>query len=301
MKRKAYEIVVDQIIKTIENNPSLQWKNPWSNGFPRNFVSKKPYRGFNFLVLTYIALLREYKHPYWLTFKQTKDLGGAVKKGEKGTHIVFWKWLEIENEEGEIEKKIPFLRYYTVFNISQTTLKPPSTFQFTQKELNRIAIRNASRIVKNAKSKPQIKSSAKTYYDGASDVVHITPVFYTETEIEWWASLFHEMIHSTGTHKRLNRKSFYDYDKNEYSRAFEEMVAEIGANMLLALCGFKHEEFIKTQGAGYVNSWVRNFPQKKKAIILAATQAQKAVDFIVGNTALITAEDIINEKEKIAA
>jgi antirestriction protein ArdC len=114
---KAFEVITDRILATLDEG-TIPWRKPWKcGGAPRNLITGKPYRGLNvFLVM------QGYASPYWLTFKQARDKGGQVRKGEKGTPVVYWNYVSrsVESEVGEIEEKqVPFLRYYTVFNLAQ--------------------------------------------------------------------------------------------------------------------------------------------------------------------------------------
>ena len=111
-----YEIITERIITRIEAEGVLPWQQPWTNyeglsGQPRNFITKRPYRGCNVWILTTAS----YRSPYWLTFKQAQSLGGTIRKGEKGVPVIYWQWIDKKDEEGSI----PFLKYFTVFNVQQ--------------------------------------------------------------------------------------------------------------------------------------------------------------------------------------
>ena len=113
----VYEIITARIISQLESG-TVPWHKPWSigtHGGPQNLVSKKEYRGVNVFLLSCMP----YTMPYWVSYKQAQQLGGNVRKGEKSTPVVFWKWLEKENPETGKAEKIPLLRYYRVFNVSQ--------------------------------------------------------------------------------------------------------------------------------------------------------------------------------------
>ena len=114
----AYEVITNKIIEKLEQG-TVPWHRPWSTEMPKNLVSKKEYRGINVFMLGSTG----YANPYWLTFKQSKALGGHVRQGERSTPVVFWKWLEREQENpetGDTETvNVPLLRYYKVFNVEQ--------------------------------------------------------------------------------------------------------------------------------------------------------------------------------------
>jgi antirestriction protein ArdC len=109
----VYEIITDKILDMLKSG-NVPWKCTWARNLPKNLVSKKPYRGINLMLLACSA----YPSEYWLTYKQAQEKGGNVKKGEKGTPIVFWKIGKRTDDEGN-ERKTFILRYYTVFNASQ--------------------------------------------------------------------------------------------------------------------------------------------------------------------------------------
>ena len=115
-QRKIYEMINDRIIGLLEKG-EIPWRKPWVSGDPVNFITRKPYRGIN----PFILISSGFSCPYWVSFKQAKGKGGRIKKGKKGFPVVFWKWIEVQDSESETGKKrVPFLRYYTVFNLEQT-------------------------------------------------------------------------------------------------------------------------------------------------------------------------------------
>ncbi len=284
MIKKAYEVVVDRFLQLIEAETLPSWQRSWTSGVPRNLISRKMYRGFNLLFLGIMQIAMEYKYPYWLTFRQAQSLGGNVKKGEKGVPIIFWKWLQILNDEGEIEKKIPYLRYYTVFNISQTTVNPPKeAFPETEKEANRKAVRKAALIVKKMKNRPLIKTGnliENFSYSPSTDTVNVVPIRRMKSEAEWWTGLFHELTHSTGHQKRLGRKTLHPSGQKE--KAIEELTAEIGAVFLVNICGFSSYSKVEKNSAAYLKNWTKYLRKRKRDIIIASSMAQKAVDYITG-------------------
>ncbi len=196
---------------------------------PRNFVSRKPYRGINFFLLN----AARFPIPYWLTFKQAQDLDARVKKGEKAFPVVFWKIFE-EEENGET-KKIPFLRYHSVFNVAQCegiTLpdSPKTAGEFHP-------IEKCEAVVAGMPRSPVIvHGGGCAAYLPREDKVTMPDGNVFETPHAYYGTLFHELTHSTGHVSRLNRKEVTDpiqFGSNPYSR--EELVAEMGAAFSLAI------------------------------------------------------------------
>ncbi len=119
MSNKVYKIITDRILEKLQEG-TVPWKKPWgASGMPKNFVSKKPYRGIN----TFLTSSQGFSSEFWVTFRQAKLLKGSIKKGDKGTPVIFWKLFETDklDKKGNVKTdKIPMLRYYTVVNLEQT-------------------------------------------------------------------------------------------------------------------------------------------------------------------------------------
>lgn len=276
MAISVYEIVTERIIKALESG-TVPWRMPWKQRIPMNFVSKKPYRGIN------IFLLSDGVTPYWLSYKQAQSLGGQVRKGEKGSLCVFWTWLkkeEVQDNGDKKDKKIPFLRYYTVFNLSQIDgieiPKEPEDIEFNPVE-------NAEKIVSGYQNPPKILTKGQqACYIPSLDEIDMPKKESFLSIPEYYSTLFHEMTHSTGHEKRLNR--FKDEtDKewaegNGYSR--EELVAEIGASFLTAEAGIECDMTRKNSEA-YIAGWLKQLRSDKKFVVMAAARAQNAVDLIL--------------------
>jgi antirestriction protein ArdC len=219
---------------------------------------------------------------YWLTFKQCKDLGGNIRKGAQGTPVVYWNWQEIE-EDGETEKKVPFMRYYTVFNVAQCENIPedkiPATTEATTTHIDKIM--QCEGIVENWEDKPEIRhGEQKAYYRPSSDLVNMPQVETFMNSEEYYSTLFHELTHSTGHEKRLNRQGITEiapFGTPLYSK--EELVAEMGAAFL---CGYTGIEYATIDNsAAYIQGWLGKLKNEKKLVILAAAQAQKAANYIL--------------------
>ena len=222
--------------------------------------------------------LNDYKSPYWLTFKQIKKLRGSVKAGEHGTPIVYYKTIEevVENDKGEEVKRTRWIcRYYTVFNLEQTTgIKAPDT---KKRKIN--PIKEAEAIVKGYKDKPKIiHRNGTPYYSPTEDLISLPEMSDYEKEEYYYSTLFHEMVHSTGHKSRLNRiKDFAMFGSSEYSK--EELVAELGAMFLSNKAGI--ERFTRKNNTAYINGWIKQLRNNVRWIVEASGKAQKAVDYIL--------------------
>jgi len=273
----VYEIVTDRIIRILEQGV-IPWQKPWNANIPRN-ITGRAYNGVNLLLLASAS----YRCPIWATFKQISDRGGYVKAGEKSTPVVFWKrtekTVEVENDDGEVEVTTEtkwMLRYYNVFNLEQTTLKVEDYWNpETQQE-----IRTAEGIIKEMPNPPRIEHGGnRAFYRASEDLVRVPEKRQFVNMNEYYSTMFHELVHSTGHVSRLNRKAVGNsfFGSEEYSK--EELVAEIGSVFLCAQAGVK--KVIKNQAA-YIRSWLQALRNDKRMIVVASSQAQKAADYILG-------------------
>ncbi len=276
---KVYEIITNLIMKKLEEGV-IPWQKPWNTqgSMPRNLVSKKEYQGINAFILG----CQQYASPYWLTFKQCSDLSGTVRKGSRGTPVVYWNWLEIE-KDGEIDKKVPFLRYYTVFNVAQCENMPaekvPPVPEIATSQIDRIT--RCEAIIDNWKDKPEIRhTQQQAYYRPSADFINMPQIETFISSEEFYSTLFHEATHATGHEKRLNRQGITEiapFGTPCYSK--EELVAEMGAAFL---CGFTGIEYATIDNsASYIQGWLSKLRNDKKLVILAAAQAQKAANYIL--------------------
>jgi len=275
-RSSVYEIITSRIVEELEKG-QVPWRKPWKTLPPVNLISKKPYRGINVFLLA----LQGYGSQYWLTFNQAKQLGGNVRRGEHGTKIVFWKFgcYETETADGEIEEhKSAFLRYYTVFNLEQTEglkalLTLPPAFP----------VKSAEEIIKAMPNPPAFEQDARAAYIPSRDVVAMPSRVAFESQAEYYSTLFHELTHSTGHAKRLAREGFdspQSFGSASYSR--EELIAEMGSAMLCGVAGI--EQSTIANSAAYLKTWIARLKSDSKLVISAASAAQKAADYIRGES-----------------
>ena len=221
-----------------------------------------------------------YSQNYFLTFKQVKELGGTIKKGEKSEIVIFWKWIEKENEQSKKTEKVPLLRYYHVFNISQTEGIPKDRLPPVIERKND-PIQTCEEIIANMPDRPEIRHEQhRAFYNKAEDFVNMPRRESFVSSESYYSVLFHELLHSTGAEKRLNRRELVDskgFGTREY--AIEEITVEMGASYLKSYAGIPIEQL--ENNAAYIQSWLKRLKQDKKFIIHASARAQQAADFIL--------------------
>lgn len=327
----VYEKITAQIVAQLQAGV-IPWQKTWasSDEAPRNFVSKKPYRGINIFLLG----MQGCSSPYWMTYKQAAetaynawrkrndlkesmtarktyqrlkqaDVGeafdpakhkGGVRKCEKATPIVFWKILKFEDAQaprkksGKMgEKTIPLLRYYNVFNVDQmdgldlpVIDKPePDYCHLPEHKRGDANTQRAEQIVKAMPNPPSIKhGGGRAYYSPSEDHVQLPLEETFVTAENYYATAFHELVHSTGHKDRCKRDEIMKIDSfgsETYSR--EELVAEMGAAML---CGVARiDSKVIDNSAAYIQSWLKRLEDDPKLLVSAAGQAQKAADYIL--------------------
>jgi antirestriction protein ArdC len=267
-KRDVYAVVTDRIIEQLEKG-TVPWRKPWRDGkLPQNLITERVYRGINVWLLS----MNEYDHNYFLTMNQLNEIGGSVKKGEKANTVVFWNWKEV--------RKVPFLRYYLVFNIAQCQNIPEEYLpEETQKVVN--PIKECEYIIENMPQKPEVKQKEKkAYYNPLLDFVNMPKMNVFNSSEDYYETYFHELIHSTGHISRLNRNELMqmeEFGSEPYS--IEELTAEMGACYLLSLCGLGNKCI--ENNAAYIQGWLTKLKNDKRFIIYASVKAQQAVDFIL--------------------
>lgn len=276
MNYQAYERITGRITALLLQG-TVPWHKPWkaTTSWPRNGVSQKPYRGIN----VFLLLTMSYESPFWLTFRQALQLGGCVRKGEKSCPVVFWKPLKIKDKASGEEKQIPLLRLYHVFNVAQCDgLKdaPPA--------IDEIVAAKPAEIVTAMPQPPAIKHGmTSAFYLPQEDCVGMPLRERFENENGYFATLYHELVHSTGHEKRLNRSTLAEnngFGSDPYCK--EELIAEMGAAFLCGQAGIVERTI--DSSAAYIQNWLQRLKQDKSLIVQAAAQAQKAVDFILGRT-----------------
>lgn len=277
MSINVYEMINKRIMELLEQG-TIPWRKPWNaqSNYPKNLASGRKYQGVN----VWLLACQEYSSPYWLTFKQCQDRGGHVIKGAKSTPVIFWKWLDKKESDDDTNTtgKIPLLRYYSVFNIKQTTLTLPAP-EATVNEFSPIT--KAEEIIANMPLKPDIQYGGnRACYSPTLDYIKLPHQHTFLSAEEFYSTLFHELSHATGHQSRLARKSILEpsyFGSHEYSK--EELVAEMAAAFLCGHSGIEQKTI--DNSAAYISGWLKSLKNDKTLLIHAAAQAQKASDYIL--------------------
>jgi antirestriction protein ArdC len=272
----VYEIITEQILEELQKG-EVPWRKPWHSLPPANLITKKPYRGINVFLLGFAG----YGSQFWLTFNQAKQLGGNIRKGQHGSKIIFWKCKtrETESADGEIEeRKSAFLRYYTVFNLEQTEgLKALLTLPPA------VPIQSAEEIVKAMPNPPAFEQDSRAAYIPSRDTVTMPSRMAFQSQAEFYSTLFHELVHSTGHAKRLGREGIdkhQAFGSEDYSK--EELIAEMGSAMLCGVTGIERATI--SNSAAYLRGWINRLKADSRLLISSARAAQEAADYILGES-----------------
>ncbi len=295
MSKQIYQIVTDRILALLQQGV-VPWTLPWKvNGIlvpPSNLVSRRPYRGIN----TFLLTAQRFGSPHWLTFKQALDHGGNVRRGERGTPIVFWRIDQKDSEDSDGEEHRRFLlRYYTVFNLEQCEGIEVSGAHPAEDSPAFDPIPACEAVYANMPNPPQLRHGGdQAYYRRSEDLVQLPrPEAFSRPE-HYYSTQFHELAHATGHRSRLDRFAEEDnpgiFGSPTYAR--EELVAEMTAAMVCGVSGIapvkveaiseKGEEHLLESSAGYLQHWIDVLKEDSRAVVIAAARAQKAADFILG-------------------
>jgi antirestriction protein ArdC len=273
----AYDVVTDRVIDVLEKG-TVPWRQPWRADVdhPRNLEGRL-YRGVN----VWLLLAQRYGSPYWLTFNQVKQRGGYVRRGERATPVVFWKQLQVLDQGCDDARTIPLLKYYSVFNVEQTDgIGAPAMPALKQLD----SIEQADAVVTAMPNPPQIRRQGdRAAYIPAWDIVSMPRLDRFESADGFYSTLFHELGHSTGHASRLARESIVNlanFGSMDYGR--EELIAEMTAAYLCGQTGIPPATIDNT--AAYLDSWIRTIREDRKAVVVASGAAQRAADYILGQS-----------------
>jgi len=279
-----YKRVTDSVLAALAEG-TVPWRKPWrEGGANRNLQSGRPYRGVNTFLTEMRAMAEGFDSPFWTTYKGARKSGGHVRKGQRGTQVVLWKFLRVKDEEapaGAEPKTFPMLRLYTVFNADQCDGLDLPAAAIEDTPVDPIA--ECDRIIAEMPAAPEIRHGGDSaHYIPALDEVGMPARDRFTDSAAYYAVAFHELGHATGHASRLARDGVMETHKfgsSDYGR--EELVAEMTASMVAQVAGIGTDTLPRS--ASYVDSWLKTIGEDPKAVIWAAGRAQKAADWILDN------------------
>lgn len=308
-QQKIYDMITGMILKVIKENKVLPWRKPWKieTILATNFKTKTVYKGANLYLLNLIAPMFFGKiGPYWLTFKQVKDLGGRVKAGASAFPVIYYSVYYSVNkpqrktiteeeynamtQEQRVEreaKELWTINYYNVF--PQEDIEG---IEFPSHAATRVAspIESAESIVQGMPQRPDIQHHkvGRAFYAPDDDYIRVPEINYFASDQEYYSTLFHELVHSTGHSSRLDRfeaNKKVAPDGRDYD--FEELIAEMGASYLNAEAGILY--FTLKNSAAYLKGWQKKLEDAmtddNKFFLKASAKAAQAADFILARDA----------------
>ncbi len=276
-----YRSITDQIISSIEAGTPA-WHKPWtgeagSAPFPRR-ANGEHYRGINVLMLWLAAEENGYRSAYWFTYRQSQEAGGQVRKGEKSSTVGKYGTVDRVDEATGDDKRVPYLKAYRVFNADQIE-GLPAEYEARPadpaRNLGTEADAELETFFSGIGADIRHSDEPRAYYLPAGDYIHMPPVATFHSAAGYYATLAHETTHWTGHKSRLDRFGRFN-DRKAY--AFEELIAEIGNCMVCASLGLTPDF---DPSAAYLKSWLRALADDKRLIFKAASEAQKAADWIL--------------------
>ena len=299
-KPSLYQEVTDRIIAELEQG-RVPWVQPWGRakaglGLPRNAATGRRYSGVNILILWGAVIERGFAGQHWLTFRQALDMGGSVRKGERGTtvcyadHFIPKDEQERARREGDEAAAVPFLKRFTVFNVAQCE-GLPALFEGTSEPLpERELIPQAEALIVATRADFRIGGD-RAFYVPSDDFIQVPPQPAFHEQINYYRTCFHELGHWSGAGHRLARDLSGRSGSKPYAR--EELVAEMASAFVCAALGIVPT----VRHADYLGSWLAVLREDNRAIFRAASQASKAADFILG----FGASDAVSPVAEVAA
>lgn len=265
-----YQEITNRIIVALETG-TAPWVKPWSSlGIAHNAVTGREYSGINTLLLSFST----FSSNAWLTFAQAKAVGGKVRKGEVGTHVVLYKPFVIKdkNNDDSKERTIPLLKSFVVFNTQQIDNLPT---KFTQPIISNPNL-EVNEIAEHFMSQARFETGDRACFRPSDDLIIMPGKCEFKTVDDYYSTALHELTHWSGHASRLSRDFSGRFGDSAY--AFEELIAELGSCFLCSASGIDGH----LQHANYIASWLKVLKQDKRAIFTAAASAKKSADFIMG-------------------
>jgi antirestriction protein ArdC len=296
MRTDVYQKITDRIVSELERSVR-PWLKPWSAGNGEGRIMRPlrangiPYQGINVLMLWSEAVEKGYASPIWMTFKQALALNASVRKGEHGSLVVYADKItrtETDSETGEdTERKIPFMKGYTVFNTEQIEGLPEHYYPKPAPRTEAVQRIEHADAFFSACGAYVVHGGNRACYVISADRIQMPCIDFFRDSESYYATLAHEMTHWTRHETRLNR----DFGRKRFGDegyAMEELVAELGSAFLSADLELTPE--VRDDHASYIASWIKVLKDDKRAIFTAASHAQRAADFLHGLQKIVAAD-----------
>lgn len=303
-RASLYDQVTSRIVSELEAG-RFPWVQPWGSaertgpGLPRNALTGRAYSGINVLILWGAVIERGWPSQAWLTFRQAREAGGAVRKGEHGTTVVYADRFTPETEKerarqsGDEARAIPFLKRFTVFNVAQCEgLRPglaPDPAPLPEREVVPVA-----EAVIAASGVDFRIGGDRAFYVPSLDYVQVPPQPAFFAQIDYYRTALHELTHATGHVSRLDRNLTNPLGSKDYAR--EELVAEMGSAFLCAALGIVPS----VRHADYLASWLEVLREDNRAVVRAASLASKAADWLLARYGEPRREALAHEERAAA-
>lgn len=288
MAQDVYAIITDKIISSLEEG-TRPWLKPWSAEHAAGSITRplrhngEPYSGVNTIMLWVEAAAKGYSAPIWMTFRQANELGGHVRKGEKGSMVVYANQIiktETTDAGEEIERGIPFMKSYSVFNVEQIDDLPARFYAQAVAPTLEPVQRNARAEAFLAATGALVEHRGnQAFYTQSGDRIQMPPFAFFRDPESYYATLLHETAHWTKHPTRLDRE-FGRKRWGDEGYAMEELVAEISSAFLCADLELVPE--VRDDHASYLASWLKVLKDDKRAIFTAAAHAQRVANFLHG-------------------
>lgn len=285
-RANLYDEITDRIIAELEAG-RLPWVQPWGTSgvaaplaLPKNAATSRRYSGINVLILWGAVVERGYAGQSWLTFRQALALGGSVRKGERGTTVVYadrfipGEERQRAQETGEDARAIHFLKRFTVFNVEQCDGLPPELAATAPPADTSLIEPRVQALIATSGADLRI-GGERAYYDVHGDFIRVPPPQAYFQSIDWHRTALHELGHWTGHASRLGREIANSFGSKKYAQ--EELVAEMTAAFTCAALGIVPT----VRHADYIGSWLEVLREDNRAIVRAASAASKAAEFLL--------------------
>jgi antirestriction protein ArdC len=289
-RQDVYTRITDKIIADLEQGVRT-WMKPWNAGNTAGRITRPlrhnglPYSGINILMLWADAMDKGFAAPIWMTFKQASELNAHVRKGEKGSLVVYANSITLTEDDGkgeETEREIHYMKGYTVFNVEQIEGLPEHYYGKSEVQTTPVERINHAEVFFKAAGADIRYRGDRAYYSNDGDYIQMPVIEAFRDAESFYATLAHESAHWTKHPSRLDR----DFGRKQWGDegyAREELVAELASAFLCADLGLTPE--VRDDHASYIACWLKVLQNDNRAIFSAAAHAQKAVDFLHGLTA----------------